>query len=243
MTGAKQEPARDVRYAIYFAPAPGSRWWTFGCSWLGYDPQACVAVRQPDIPDVPAEGFAALTRKAWRYGFHGTLKAPMRLAVGTTETRLAEALERIAAAREPFPLPRMEVRRLRGFLACMTAAADDRIHALADDCVRELDPFRAPPTAAEIARRESNGLSARQSELLGRWGYPYVFDEFRFHMTLTGPLADVLPQVEIAVTEAAAAAIETLEDEPLVCDAVSLFVQIAPEGPFRLRRRFPFGPR
>src|SRR5438445_432365 len=36
----------------------------------------------------------------------------------------------------------------------------------------------------------ATGLSARQAELLARWGYPYVHDEFRFHMTLTGPIAD-----------------------------------------------------
>lgn len=32
------------------------------------------------------------------------------------------------------------------------------------------------------------GLSPRQVELLDRWGYPYVMDQFRMHMTLSDPL-------------------------------------------------------
>jgi hypothetical protein len=32
------------------------------------------------------------------------------------------------------------------------------------------------------------GLSARQAEHLTKWGYPYVFEDFRFHMTLTAGL-------------------------------------------------------
>ena len=31
-------------------------------------------------------------------------------------------------------------------------------------------------------------VTERQASNLDRWGYPYVFDDFRFHMTLTGPL-------------------------------------------------------
>jgi len=33
-----------------------------------------------------------------------------------------------------------------------------------------------------------DGLTARQAKNLERWGYPFVFEEFRFHMTLTGPI-------------------------------------------------------
>lgn len=231
----------SMRYAVYFAPEPHTRWWAFGCAWLGYDPAACSAVPQPAIPDVPGDVFAEVTRAPWRYGFHATLKPPMRLAEGADEAGFLAAVERLAAGREAFALPPLQVERLDGFLACTTAARDPRLHALADDCVRELDPFRAPLEAAEIARREAAGLSDAQRALLGRWGYPYVFDEYRFHMTLTGPLERVLPQVEIAVTEAATAAVAALADEPLRCDAVCVFTQAAPGAPFRLRHRYAFG--
>jgi putative phosphonate metabolism protein len=231
----------SARYAIYFAPAPDTRWWTFGCEWLGYDPLACTAVRQRVVPDVPADVFANVTLLPFRYGFHATLKAPMCLADGTTEHELLGAVAGIAAGREPFALPRLRVGRLGGFLACVPESRDERVHALADDCVRELDRFRAPPPPDEVARRRAKGLSAAQAALLERWGYPYVFDEFRFHLTLTGPLDGVLPQVEIAVTEAAQADVDALDGEPLLCDALCVFRQIAPQGPFRLWQRLPFG--
>jgi hypothetical protein len=32
-------------------------------------------------------------------------------------------------------------------------------------------------------------LTEGQIRNLERWGHPYVFDDFRFHMTLTGPIA------------------------------------------------------
>jgi putative phosphonate metabolism protein len=233
----------STRYALYFAPAPETRWWRFGCEWLGYDAEACAAVRQSVIPAVAADVFAAVTRAPWRYGFHATLKAPMHLAAGSDEAALVAALERFAADREPFELPRMRVGRLDGFLACLPETRDDRMHALADDCVRDFDHFRAPLTPAEIAKRHAANLGAEEAALLERWGYPYVLDAFRFHMTLTGPLAGVLPQVEIAVAEAASSAVDALADEPLVCDGVCLFVQATAAAPFRIRRRFPFGRR
>src|SRR5262249_30663264 len=40
----------------------------------------------------------------------------------------------------------------------------------------------------EREQRLSAGLSERQIENLDRWGYPYVFEDFRFHLTLTGPI-------------------------------------------------------
>jgi len=42
--------------------------------------------------------------------------------------------------------------------------------------------------AAELARRRTLRLTAEQDAMLARWGYPYVLEDFRFHMTLTGSL-------------------------------------------------------
>jgi len=62
------------------------------------------------------------------------------------------------------------------------------LEALAAEVVRVLDPYRAPLTAAETARRRPERLTVRQRELLAIYGYPYVMEEFRFHLTLSGPL-------------------------------------------------------
>jgi len=52
-------------------------------------------------------------------------------------------------------------------------------------------------SAAELARRRAAGLTQRQDTLLLRWGYPYVMEEFRFHLTLTGKLdADLAETVQ-----------------------------------------------
>jgi uncharacterized protein DUF1045 len=50
------------------------------------------------------------------------------------------------------------------------------------------DRFRRPLTSHEREQRLGAGLSERQIENLDRWGYPYVFEHFRFHLTLTGPI-------------------------------------------------------
>jgi hypothetical protein len=62
------------------------------------------------------------------------------------------------------------------------------LERLAADCVSEFDSFRAPLTSEDRARRNPSALTPRQCEHLDRWGYPYVMEDFRFHMTLTGRL-------------------------------------------------------
>ena len=230
-----------ARYAIYFAPAEDSPWWRFGCDWLGYDARRARDVPQPAIRGVSREAFAALTEAPRRYGFHATLKAPMRLAADADAGAFTAGLARFAAARARFELPRLRVVRMGGFLACVMPSRDPALHALADDCVREFDAFRAPPTGPELARRHAAGLDADQSALLARWGYPHVFERFRFHMTLTGMLAGVPDATVRDVTAAATAAVDALADAPLVCDAICLFVQRAPDARFVLMDRFVFG--
>lgn len=230
-----------ARYAIYFAPAEDSPWWRFGCAWLGYDARRAAEVSQPAIPGVAPRDFAAITAAPRRYGFHATLKAPMRLAAGVDAGALTASLARFAAGRARFTLPRLQVVRMGGFLACVMTSRDPELHALADACVREFDAFRAPPTGAELAKRHAGGLDAEQSTLLDRWGYPHVFGRFRFHMTLTGMLDHVDAATVRDVTAAAAAAVDALADAPLVCDAVCLFVQAAPDARFVLMDRFTLG--
>ncbi len=41
----------------------------------------------------------------------------------------------------------------------------------------------------ERARRVAAGLNQSQVANLGRWGYPYLFADFMFHMTLTGKVS------------------------------------------------------
>lgn len=214
------------RYAIYFAPAPDTPLDAFGTSWLGES--------APDGVDTAA--WAEITEAARGYRFHATLKPPFVLAKGTTAKQLDRALVEFAAGRDAFE-ERLELRVLHGFQALMLAAPSAAMRALADACVADFDRFRAPPTEAELARRRRARLEPAHEAYLARWGYPYVFDAFRFHMTLTRRLNEAERAIwEPALRARAASAIE----KPVAIDAVTLFMQRDTGQPFQVVRRYPF---
>lgn len=223
-----------MRHAVYFAPAADHPLWRAGCAWLGRDLDGVGAGR-------PAR---AGVEAPWRYGFHATLSAPMRLADGTTVEAWRDALRRFAAARHAFPMPPLAVDRLGDFLAVRPRDAidpDGPLQRLADDCVEAFDAWRAPLDDAERQRQMRPGLTPEQRDLVERYGYPYVKAHWRFHMTLSGGLAERDPaafercRVQALPHFAAALAV------PLVCDAVCWFVEPVAGAPFELRERFAFG--
>lgn len=226
-----------VRYAIYFTPPPESRWWAFGCHWLGRDPVSGKSIEQPRIPGVSPEQLAEFTADARRYGFHATLKPPFTLAHGVDEADLDRAVAALACAHALFSLGPMEVRTLGSFIALRPLESPPELQALAQDCVESLDALRAAPDAAELARRRSGGLTPRQGELLERWGYPYVLDQWRFHMTLTRSLSRAEAEPLLAWLRPQ---VTRLDAEPLTVDGLCVFEQPAPGAPFRLVRRFGF---
>ena len=225
------------RYAVYYAPEASGALWRFGSSVLGYDAEtgAEVAVldgwpfREPDWPE--------LTRDPRTYGFHGTLKAPFHLRAELKEPDLLAAARTFAAERAPFDVPRLEVTTLGSFIALVPAASEPSLDNLAADCVRSFDRFRAPLSASDRARRLAARLSERQLRHLDIWGYPYVFDDFRFHMTLTGPLP---PELREPVRAALAARHAEVPPGARV-DGIAVFRQDTREGRFRILQRFPFG--
>lgn len=178
--------AEKARYAIYFVPEPDSALYRFGASVLGYD---CYGGSPPPIDDLPPN-WPALVKEPQRYGFHATFKAPFYLPDGMTEGALCRALDAFARWHFAVNLGPVAVRELGSFIALVPQAPNVPLDKLAADCVREFEPFREPLSDADRQRRLNSGLTRRQNENLDRWGYPYVFDEFRFHMTLTGSLSD-----------------------------------------------------
>ncbi|WP_438990727.1 DUF1045 domain-containing protein [Lentibacter sp.] len=154
------------RYAIYDCPegALGA----FGAAWLG-------------------SGRALVERPA-RYGFHATLKAPFALAEGQSEGALAGALKALAAGLSPVGVT-LELARLGSFFALVPQSHSEPLTRLAGASVLELEAFRAPMTAAEYERKLRPSMSAQKLKNLKRWGYPYVLEDFRYHLTLTGPVA------------------------------------------------------
>jgi len=190
---------------------------------------------QPIVDGWSATEIEHLTASPRMYGFHATLKPPFRLAEGYTVQQLTQAMQGVAARSRAFVLPQLELGSLDGFLALQAQRADVRLSALADACVTELDHFRAAPAADELAQRRAAGLSARQEQLLAQFGYPYVLDQFRFHMTLT----ERLPSAESKRLRPWLA--DYLADAlalPVRCDALCLFVQQRHGDAFVLQERF-----
>jgi len=226
-----------ARYAIYAAPAADTALWRTACDWLGRDPERPDVLTRHGILGIPPDRHAAMVAEAGRYGFHGTLKPPFALAAGTEGSELEAAIEVFAAGYPAFPPIPMRVAAISGFLAVVPAQSAPALHALADATVATFDRFRAPPSAAELARRRRATLSPAQDANLVRWGYPYVFTEYRFHMTLTERLD---PTEQETVLAGLRARFDTALASPVSLDGLVLFGEPAPGEPFRLLRRFQF---
>lgn len=218
------------RYAIYYAPEAGA-FADAAAAWLGWDVQAGQAVAQPQL-DLP-QPLADITAEPRKYGFHGTIKPPFRLAEGVTPDLLQATCASLAASLRPVTLPGLQMVNLEGFLALVPQGDTAALQALAAEVVRVLDPYRAPLTAAEIARRRPDRLTPRQRDLLAVYGYPYVMEEFRFHLTLSGPLGDD----EAIVTEAAARHFAGMVPQPFRLADLCLFGEDA-MGRFHLLHRY-----
>lgn len=220
------------RYAIYYAPPEGALA-DFGARWLGWDPSAGARREHPVIASL-VRPVAALSETPRKYGLHATLKPPFRLAPGSDHTALRADLAAFAATRAPARAEGLALARLGGFLALVPVGGTAAIGALAASVVSGLDHHRAPAGPAELARRRASGLNPAQEAMLARWGYPFVMDEFRFHITLTGRLsADEAEAVEAAL----APVLTPLLPSPFVIGDLCLFGEDE-AGMFHLLERF-----
>jgi putative phosphonate metabolism protein len=236
-THAERQLTGSERYAIYYAPATRSAWWQFGSEWLGRDAAADVAMAPPRLPEFESGQISRITTAPRQYGFHATLKAPFRLGPGCTPYDLYRQAAVLATSQEPFRLPALELTVLDGFVALRPVGHVPGLSGLAAQCVLAFDNLRAAVSRAERERRRAQGLTGRQEELLAEWGYPYVFDEFRFHLTLTGRLAR---EEQSRVIKALAPRVAELNAEPPMVDALSIFVQPGAPAPFHVARRYHF---
>jgi putative phosphonate metabolism protein len=224
------------RFALYAAPAADDPLHDFAAQWLGWDPETGETLPPQPAAGLSAARIAELTAEPRQYGFHGTLKPPFFLAEGYDEAQLIVALERFAAARRPLRIPAPAMAALGSFLALRPSAPAPALDALAADCVRDFDRFRAPPSERELARRRAAGLSARQDQYLVEWGYPYVLEEFRLHFTLTGRIADEAERRAVLQYLTEQTASFTRRDWAV--DELCLFVQAEPGANFRIAGRY-----
>ena len=221
-----------TRYAVFVTPPPGEMA-DFCARWLGWDAANGQACAPPDIGRLPRP-VDRLTATPRRYGFHGTIKPPFRLAEGTSEAGLKAALAEFCAGQAPVTAGTLAVAEMGPFLALRPDRPTPALDALAGRAVAALDGFRAPLDEAALARRLAAGLTAAEEANLVRWGYPYVMDAFAYHMTLTGPLE---PETRAVVLAALADTLDPLVPRPYPIDDMTLLGE-GPDGRFRHVARF-----
>ncbi|MDQ2067765.1 DUF1045 domain-containing protein [Xinfangfangia sp. CPCC 101601] len=219
------------RYAVYYAP-PAGAFADLANHWLGWDAEQGLAIAQPEW-GLPA---AEITREPRRYGFHGTIKPPFRLATDQSVEALQGSVQALAASLAPVTLPGLRLKNLDGFLALVPQGDEGPLRDLSSAVVRGLEPFRAPLNEAEIARRRPESLSPRQRELLAEFGYPYVMEEFRFHLTLTDRLA---PEIATEAADILQRQFAPVLPQPFAIAELCLFGEDSDSGQFHLLHRAP----
>ena len=221
------------RHAVFACPPKGSALAALAARWLARDAFTGEGEPQPDV-----EGIEALTAFPRRYGFHATVVAPFRPAAGVGAAEVDAALDTFCTDEAPLPLP-LKVGRLGAFFALVPAEPSQALDAMAARAVRHFHHLRAAPTPDETAKRRPERLSPRQRELLRDWHYPYVLDEFRYHMTLTGPVPD---SDASRVREAIEAHFPTEALRSFSLDALARYEEPTPSSPFQVAHRVPFTP-
>ncbi len=217
-----------IRYAVYYCP-DDPVFMDAGATWLGWD-----LATGTHLTTIAAQHY---TTRPQKYGFHATLKPPFRMASGTSNTALHSALKKLASTASPVVLSGLTISKLGRFFALTAQGDTSKLDAIATLCVTHLDEFRAPLNQAELNKRQKSNLNPAQNDNLVNWGYPYVLDQFRFHMTVTGPLDQTdQAKVQLCLEQH----FEPFLHRPLAINSICLVGEDA-SGYFHLVSRFPLG--
>ncbi len=231
--------SKTLRYALYFTPAEDAPLTRTAADWLGRDAFSGAALPQPQDPQIASDELRQLTEDPRRYGFHATLKAPFSLKDGCSEADLLAAMAEFCAHHTAFAIPSVMVGRLGPFFALVPEYLHPPLQDFAADVVETFEPFRAPLSEADIARRNPDRLNERQRQNLLTWGYHHVFEDFRFHMTLTGPVPEERAEAMARVLESRFA---PFNRRPLAIDSLTLFIEPERGAPLLVHSRQPLSP-
>lgn len=230
MTGP---PEGFARYAIFWLPPADSPLAQFGRDWFGL----CPETGEMDAPTrfgLPADLAAEAIARPRRYTLHGTIVAPFRPAARVSAAGIAAELRRFCARRAVVRTGPLRLVRLTRYLALVPDGGTTALDWLATDCVTHFNRFRAPTSEADMARYPAGHYTEGQRRNARQFGYPYVLGDFRFHVTLAGPLAaDQLDRVEAAL----APRLEPLVGAPLEIGSLCLLGEHDQAAPFRLIER------
>jgi hypothetical protein len=230
------------RFAIYLAPEPQEKLWSFGSSWIGYDAQTRASLKHPALPGITPEAIHEATEHPRLYGLHVTVKAPFRLMDGVCVSELEDAAEELACRHHPIGpfslvLEERKVGEANLFLCLAPAEKQPALHRLEADAVVTLDPFRAPLTLAEVSRRRPDRLGRTELGYLQSYGYPYVLDAFQPHISLTGPIAPDSP-LRTGLAQRLNSEADLMQ---FAARSLLIFEQPEPGARFYIRQRYRLG--
>jgi 2'-5' RNA ligase len=228
-----------ARYAIYFVPSEDHPLYTDGQHLLSWDARLGEPLAQLALEGIDTERLVAITNSPRLYSFHATLKPPFQLVEQQSAEALHRDAEKFTARQKAFNIPELEIRVIDRFIAIVPSNPCTALHILADSCVRAFDGFRAPPNADELEKRRAVKLTPTQEKLLKQWGYPYVFEEFRPHFSLTERIDDAAERDRVLQAMREASTPESLTD--VTVDSISILSQPDTRTPFQQTARFQFG--
>lgn len=232
-----EKPDQTARFAIYYSPEAHTPLWELGTGWIGRDALLDAPVAPRHKVAVSELERQALTYTPAHYGLHATLKAPFELNPGTSYEELGAGLSSFAAQYRRFEMPPLTLKNMDDFVALVPEKPSDRLNSLAHACVEEFDQFRMPLSQQELSYRQGTPLTRQQHELLLQWGYPYVMEAFRFHITLTNrTYRNQCDKVIDGLSED----VDKLNRSGVEFDGICLFYQADRRQPFTLLERFSF---
>ena len=238
LKGAAPSRSSYARYAIYYTPQPGTALAAFGRSWFG---RANDGVTLQAFSDAGLSGtsFAKLATAPGRYsGLHALFRAPFALRDGFGPDALKTRLINFAARRKSVETGPLTLSRAGRYLVLRPVEAMPALDWLAAQCVAAFEDFAVPPSDVERAEHANPKLSDYQRLLLESFGDPNVLSEYRFSITLTGPLdAAHLERVAQALWPV----LEEICAEGVTVDGLSLFGDSSGPSPMRLIGRYRLG--
>jgi hypothetical protein len=179
-------PANFVRYAIYYTPQPGTPLAAFGRSWFGRANDGATLEAFSDTGLTGASTVKPLTAVPRYSGLHAVFKAPFGLRDGMGMEALKARLISFASRRKQVPTGPLTLARAGCYLVLRPIKPTPALDWLAAQCVAAFDGFAAPHAGG--APQQGVKLNDHQRLLLKSFGDPHVLSEYRFHITLTGPL-------------------------------------------------------
>ena len=230
-TGPASNRSGSARYAIYYTPQPGSPLAAFGRSWFG---------RANDGATLQAFSTAGFTDSSTkisalpgRYtGLHALFHAPFALREDATLEGMRTRLINFAAHRKAVATGPLTLARAGRYLVLRPVEPEPALDWLAAQCINAFEGFAAEPDEPGDEHRH---LSPYQRLLLRSFGHPQVMSEYRFSITLAGPLDTAHLE---RVSQALWPVIEDICAEGVSVDGLSLFGDTSGRTPMRLLGRY-----